>query len=167
MAAIGHPRLPQQQSIQWIRSRLLPSSWRARFRRVLADAQTSSRRPIDFEPFTRALEAVAEQARLDGKDPVEAITASLKNGALLAKQNKSLQNQSAMLGGEIDRLKRELDTKGKHDLPPIIKIPTNNFFRLGEATIETEFKQRQIAFQREQSPQTTLADAESKYECDG
>ena len=115
-----------------------------KLRRALSDPKTRSDGYAEVETLARAIETISEQARLEGAPPIEAVVRRLQANSQLVEETKRLQERVANLNNLIVELKSDLAAAGKSNLPPIIRIPTNNSFRLGEATLVPEFRTRLV-----------------------
>ena len=109
-------------------------------RRSLTDAQVDP--PAELTNLATTIDGLAGQARKSNQDPAKVVSEALRNLSALLAEKGTLEKNIAELSAQLEQVKQELNSKGNNELPPILVIPTNNYFQLGKATLEPEFRAR-------------------------
>lgn len=111
-------------------------------RRALTDAQLDP--AAEINSLAASVDSIANQARKERQDPAKVVTTILRNLSAVLTAKGALEKTVAQLTEQLEQAKQELKGKGNNDLPPILVIPTDNYFRLGEATLVPEFRARLV-----------------------
>ena len=113
---------------------------------------------VQVANLAKGVSQVADQARKEKQNPGKVLSDLFVNLAILLKQKDEAEKKVDDLSKQLKEAKEELTGRGNNDLPQILVIPTDNSFRLGEATLESEFRARLVT---EYAPK--LEEAGKKY----
>lgn len=106
--------------------------------KAITDGATPSKAQERLRELTRTIDVAKEMSKAS-KEDVATTLSKITEGI---NKQQALQKEIDALNKQLNASQAELRDRGKSDLPPMLVIPTSNYFKLGEATLVPEFRRR-------------------------